>query len=246
MECLRVNNLTKIYRKTFDGIEGIEGVSINLQQGEVLALIGPNGAGKTTLIKIITTQLRPDSGEVFIYNYPLLGIIKEPRFFELRRQIGYAPEMPFFYSKLTGWEFARFLASIYESKLDEGGNLSFVNIANILNLTQNLGKMISTYSQGMIRKLMISFAIAFGKKLIILDEPSNGLDPDSYLMLKELIKECKSQGRTVFLSTHHLSLAEDTADKIAMLYKGHLKAFVPNNKNIEEFYKSVINKGGAV
>ena len=233
--------LTKIYRKTSQGIEGIEKISLKLSEGQILSLLGPNGAGKTTFIKIISSQILPDSGEVFIYGNPLCKIIKESQIL-IRQQIGYLPETPFFYAKLTGWEFARFMESIYNCPLEEGGSLSFHSIADAFNLTSHLNKLIASYSQGMLRKLVLCFAITFGKKIIILDEPSNGLDPDSYLTLKDILRECRAQKRAILLSTHHLSLAQEIADEIAIFHQGHIKCKVKNDGSVEVLYKKIIHE----
>lgn len=238
MHPLKTVNLTKIYARRGQIIEGIADVTLTVSAGEVLSLLGPNGAGKTTFIKMLCSQVTPDEGEVIIDGLPIL---KKPKgFLSVRRSIGYAPETPFFYSNLTGWEFARFLESVYGFSLEQGNLLSFVNVANRLHLTPQLGKLVGTYSKGTLRKLILSFAIAFGRRLIILDEPSNGLDPDSYLILRELLLECKGANRAILLSTHQLTMAQDVADTIVVFVQGRMRCLAKNTASVEDFYKSAV------
>ncbi len=235
---LETHNLTKIYRRLENRIEGIEDVSLKVEQGNILALLGPNGAGKSTFIKAVTSVLRPDSGEILIDGKSILTAKKLKK---IKRHVGYAPEMPYFYTKLTGLEFASFVAKVYECDLDEGGELSFVQLSKRFGLERHLSKLVNTYSQGMLRKTVLCFAIAFGKRLIILDEPSNGLDPDSYLVLRDILHDCKTQNRAVLLSTHQLFIAQEVADKIAICKDGHIHSFVHRGQSVEELYKKIVH-----
>jgi len=236
---LETYHLTKIYRKTSEGVEGIENVNIKVSEGEIIAILGPNGAGKTTFIKMVCSQIRPDKGTVLMDGISIWDK-KEGKIFEIRRRVGYAPEVPFFYAKLTGWELARFMESIYDYGLEEGGSLSFKNISDAFSLTPHLNKLVSSYSHGTLRKLILAFAISFGTRLIVLDEPSNGLDPTSYLILRDILRECRTQGRAILLSTHQLSMAQEIADYIAIFFRGNMKCFVKNDQSVERLYMEVV------
>jgi ABC-2 type transport system ATP-binding protein len=235
---LKTQNLTKVYSITKDRIEGIKDVSLEVSAGEILALLGPNGAGKTTFIRMICSELTPDSGEVLIEGVSVLK--KKKGHMDIRRRVGYAPENPFFYGKLTGWEFARFIESIYNYGLAEGDSLSFCNIAERMELTTHLDKLVGSYSQGMLRKIILCFAIAFGTRLIILDEPSNGLDPDSYLALREILFECRLKNRAILLSTHQLAMAQELADDVAVFSMGRMQCLVKNMSSVEDIYKKAV------
>lgn len=237
---LETIELTKVYRRRPDGVEGIEDASLQLSDGQIIAVLGPNGAGKTTFIKMVTCQIVPDRGRVLILGTPINQSVKESNF-SIRRRIGYAPENPFFYGRLTGWEFARFMESIYNYPLDEGGTLGFRSVASAFALTPHLSKLVDTHSHGTLRKLILAFAITFGTRILVLDEPSNGLDPDSYLALRDILHECRSQGRAILLSTHQLSMAQELADDIAIFHKGRMKPLLKNDGSVETLFKQVVH-----
>lgn len=239
MYLLETDSLTKIYNTKADGeIEGIKDISLRVKKGEITGLLGPNGAGKTTFIKLVCSIIQPDRGRVLVE-----GILMDssPASIEIRRKIGYAPENPFFYNHLTGREMGNFIASVYGTTIEEGGGLSFISVAERLQLSPHLDKYINHYSQGMLRKLAISCAIAFGSHLIILDEPSNGLDPDSYFTLRELLRECKGEGRGILLSTHQLSMVQELADRVAIFNRGQLQDIAVTDNDVERQYIKAVH-----
>lgn len=237
---LETIELTKAYRRKSDGVEGIENASLKLPDSKIIAILGPNGSGKTTFIKMITCQTVPDKGKVLILGTPINQSVKESNF-SIRRRIGYAPENPFFYGRLTGWEFARFMESIYDHPLDEGGILGFRSVVSAFALTPHLDKLVDAYSHGTLRKLILAFAIAFGTRIMVLDEPSNGLDPDSYLALRDILRECRTRGRSILLATHQLSMAQELADDIAIFHKGRMKSLLENDGSVESLFKQVVH-----
>jgi len=230
---LETVNLTKIYRTYNNRIEGIKNINLQLNLNEVKAVLGPNGSGKSTFIKMLCSEITPDSGSIYFFGESSLY---SRNMHKLKKDVGYAPEIPFLYSKLTGREFSQFMSGIYGKDVDEGGSLSFNQIVSGFDLDVHMTKMISNYSQGTIRKLILAYAISFGEKLIILDEPSNGLDPTSYLYLLELLKECKRKNRAVLLSTHQLSMVEDISDNLVLFYNGEMKYNGKIPKDIKNFY----------
>ncbi len=228
--------LSKIYQINNGRIEGITDANLRIEEGQILALLGPNGAGKTTFIRVVCSELRPDRGKVLMDGISILES-NSKECIDIRRKVGYAPEIPFFYGKLTGWELSHFMESIYGYRLDEGGSLSFKHISEALALAPHLHKQVGVYSQGTVQKLMLAYAIAFGRRLIILDEPSNSLDPDSYMALRSILYDCRSRKRAILLSTHQLSMAQELADEVAIISQGRMQLkLMKNNSNIEELY----------
>ncbi len=234
---VKSNNLTKVYREYNQGIEGIANANFIINRGETVGLIGANGAGKSTLIKLIVGILEPDSGSVKI-NDIASGDFKRK---SPHRYLGYSPETFFFVSKLTGWEYIEFLSSIYMKDMNEDKDISFIEIAKEINLYDNLNKLLTKYSQGMLRKLSICTAIYFGTELIILDEPTNGLDPDSYIALRNILTRIKSKNRTILLSTHQMTFVDEVCDRLLVCKQGEL--FQPQKSNLtaEEVYKKIKN-----
>jgi ABC-2 type transport system ATP-binding protein len=207
-------NLTKIYR----GIKAVDNLSLNIPQGIIFGFIGPNGAGKTTTIKMMAGLLRPTRGKIYING---LEIAKEPS--KVKKIIGFIPDRPFLYEKLSGIEFLRFKAGLYrmkENRLDE-------RIAELLNLFE-LGdwgdELIESYSHGMKQRLIIASAMIHEPKVIIVDEPMVGLDPKGAKLVKEMFQEWANDGATVFMSTHTLALAQEVCQQIAIVNKGRIVA----------------------
>jgi len=241
---LKTVRLTKVYARKASDIEGIADVSLQVSSGEILSLLGPNGAGKTTFIRMVCSGVIPDSGDVIMDG---VSVIKKSKGqLQVRRRVGYAPENPFYYGKLTGWEFAHFLESVYGQCLQKGESLSFASLAERLQLIPHLDKLIAAYSKGTLRKLILVLAIAFGTRLIVLDEPSNGLDPDSYLTLREILFECRLKNRAVLLSTHQLAMAQELADTIAVFSKGKMECLVRNEGSVEDLYKAAVSHPGGM
>lgn len=234
---LQVENLTKIYKKSDNRIEGINQVSIAFESGKISTLLGPNGSGKTTFIKMLCSEIRPDKGNIFYFDQSLSVNLRKKEFIELKRKVGYAPENPFLYSRLKGHEFLEFMASIYNFDLDNGENeLKF--LLEGFEMNAHMQKLIIEYSQGMIRKLSLIMALLFGEKVVILDEPTNGLDPTSYLFLLKTLKKYRNQNRCIVLSTHQLDMAEELSDKLVLISNGHViyDGSSVEIKNMKEFY----------
>jgi ABC-2 type transport system ATP-binding protein len=206
--------LTKRYGK-FTAVDGIELV---VPPGELFGLLGPNGAGKTTTIRMIAGILRPTSGTVLVG-----GIDMQARPLEAKARLGYIPDRPFVYDKLTGGEFLRFAAALYglqgpavERRMDE--------LLELFELTPWKTELTEAYSHGMRQKLIIAGALVHRPEVIVVDEPMIGLDPRSARLLKELLREFVSRGGTVLMSTHTMEIAEVMCDRIAIVYRGRVAA----------------------
>jgi len=207
-------NLTKIYR----GIKAVDNLSLNVPQGTIFGFIGPNGAGKTTTIKMMAGVLRPTRGKIYING---LEIAKEPS--KVKRIIGFIPDRPFLYEKLSGIEFLRFKAGLYRIKENRLGE-RIADLLSLFELSDWGDELIESYSHGMKQRLIIASAMIHEPKVIIVDEPMVGLDPKGAKLVKEIFKEWANDGATVFMSTHTLALAQEVCQQIAIVDKGRIVA----------------------
>lgn len=236
---IKTVNLNKFY----GNFHACNNINLSIEKGEVFAFIGPNGAGKTTTIKMLTGILVPTSGEIFIN-----GINIKHDELAVKRMIGYVPDRPFLYEKLTGYEFLRFVKDIF--KIDENPFFSIVeNLAGIFEMKNWLDELIENYSHGMKQKLILISSFAHDPDILIMDEPLVGLDPKSAKNLKSLIKEYAKKGKTFFISTHILSLVEEIATEVAVIkegsiiLKGKIDEIRNNYKNIhfEDYFLQVLD-----
>jgi ABC-2 type transport system ATP-binding protein len=211
---IRLKDLTKRYGK----FTAVDGITLDVPRGELFGLLGPNGAGKTTTMRMIAGILRPTSGSVHVDDVDLL---RHP--LEAKARIGFIPDRPFVYDKLTGGEFLRFAAALYgqdgaavERRIDE--------LLEIFDLAAWKHELTESYSHGMRQKLIICGALVHRPALIIVDEPMVGLDPKSARLLKDLFRQFVDLGGTVLMSTHTLEVAEIMCDRIAIVYRGRIAA----------------------
>lgn len=212
-----VKNITK----QFNGKEVLKGISFDLYPGEIFVLLGPNGAGKTTTVKILSGILLPDSGEVYI-----LGEKMDVNNVSIKYHIGYLPDEPYIYNKLTGKEFIEFIMSVYKKQINNEMYDFFLTQFELKNV---INQPIDVFSKGMKQKLLLTSIFLRQPEVYILDEPLVGLDPVSISFFKQYIKQLVSQGKTVILCTHLIDLAEQLATKVAIIYEG--KILVSGTKN---------------
>ncbi len=238
MFAVEIKNLVKDY----GNIRALKGISFNIEEGEIFGLIGPNGAGKTTTLRIIATLLSPTEGEVKVFGY---DVRREGD--KVREIISYLPEEAGAYKNLTGLDYINFMASLYAK--DEREAKEFVERAlDIADLGPRIGDKISTYSKGMVRKLLLARALMTFPKLAILDEPTSGLDVINSIEIRKLIRDFTKKGVTVLLSSHNMLEVEFLSDRIALIDKGEiLEMGRPeelkekyNARNIEEVFMGVV------
>lgn len=209
---LTIRNLKKYYDKTL----AVDGVNIEIPEGRIFAFIGPNGAGKTTTIKILATLLLPTEGEISVNGMDLL---KEPM--SIKKIIGYIPDTPFLYDKLTGREFLQFVSELFSIDRKEF-NRRFAELDEYLAFGDWIDNLVESYSHGMKQRVAIASSLIHDPYLLLIDEPMVGLDPLSAKKVKDLFRDFASRGKIVFLSTHTLPLAEDIADLVGVINKGKL------------------------
>jgi ABC-2 type transport system ATP-binding protein len=205
-------------RKTYGPMVAVEGLTLQVQAGEVFGFIGPNGAGKTTTIRMMMGLLAPTSGTVALGGH---DITREPE--AAKAMTGYLADHPFLYDKLTGREFLRFVGGLYAVPRAELNARTDTLLAQF-KLDDRAEELTETYSHGMKQRLALAAALVHRPRLLVLDEPMVGLDPQGAVALRQLLVELSRSGITIFLSTHSLAVAEELCDRIGILDHGRLVA----------------------
>lgn len=227
-------------KKYFKGNRAVDGISFDLQRGEILGLIGANGAGKTTTISMIVTLMKPDSGHIL---YEGIDIVENPKL--LRENLGYVPQEAALYSSLSGIDNLRFFG-----RANQIGNRNLkariAEVSEILCIDKKtLNKKVSSYSGGMKRRLNIGVALLNNPALIVMDEPTVGLDVETRYQILHTVEELKKQGAGIIFSGHYLEEIEKVCDKICMIDKGKCilsgekELLLQDNKSLEQLYLSV-------
>ena len=201
--------------------EAIKGISFTVQKGEIFGFLGPSGAGKTTVLKILVGLLKNYKGNSKILN-------KETREWDksLYYKIGVSPEQPNHFLKLTGLENIKYFATLYNLQ-----SVDFSRLFKLVNLDTDMNKLVSEYSKGMRMRLNFIRSILHNPEILFLDEPTTGLDPIHAKIIKDLILEQKQKGKTIFLTTHNMDLAEDLCDRVCIINNGEIKKII-NPKNM--------------
>jgi ABC-2 type transport system ATP-binding protein len=209
--------LIKNLSKTFETIQALREVSFFIEKGALCGLLGPNGAGKSTLFKIIMGLLAPDAGEVVLAEEQIVFGATE-----YKRKIGYAPEAPIFYEYLTGLEFLHFIATAkgIPRATREPQIQSWLAF---FDLTEKAGELIKGYSHGMRRKISLSAAMIGAPEILLLDEATNGLDPESSFKFKNYLREFCERGGTVLFSSHIIETVEHLCDRLIVLHRGQVR-----------------------
>jgi ABC-2 type transport system ATP-binding protein len=207
-------NLTKDYGTTI----AVNNLNLHVASGEIYGFIGPNGAGKTTTIRMMGGIIEPSSGSIIID-----GIDMKKNPVAAKKIIGVVPDRPFLYEKLTGAEFLKFIADIYEVDAQSVRRRSD-NLLRQFALRDWANEIIEAYSHGMKQRLIIAAALMHDPKILVVDEPMVGLDPFAVRMVKDIFKDLAAKNVAIFVSTHTLSIAEDLCDRIGVIHKGNLVA----------------------
>jgi ABC-2 type transport system ATP-binding protein len=211
---IRLAGVTKRYGR----FTAVHPLDLDVRPGELFGFLGPNGAGKTTTIRMLAGVLRPTSGTIHVGGRDML---LDP--LEAKRRIGYIPDRPTLYEKLTGAEFLRFVSGLWGQDGAAAGQRAD-ELLELFELTAWKDTLVESYSHGMRQKLIISSALVHSPDVIIVDEPMVGLDPKAARLIKDLLRTFVDQGGTVFMSTHTLEVAEALCDRIAILHQGRIRA----------------------
>ncbi len=213
---IKIQNVSKSYNK--GAVKAVDDLNLEVKPGEIFGFLGPNGAGKTTTIKMIVGLLNPDSGKILIKGF---DNSTEP--LDAKRSIGYVPDSPALYDRLTGTEYLNFMADVYKVST-ELRKERIEHYLDMFELRDAAGDPVKSYSHGMKQKLALTGALIHDPAVWILDEPMVGLDPKSAHLLKEQMRDHCNKGNTVFFSTHILEVAEKLCDRIGIIHKGKLIA----------------------
>lgn len=204
--------------KHFGDKVAVDEVTFSVYPGEVFGFLGPNGAGKTTTIKMIVGLLLPSSGTVKVSGY---DVVEQP--LQAKAANGYVPDTPNLYAKLSGREFLQFVGDLYEIERAQV-NRRIDELLRLFNLEEAADDTIDSYSHGMQQKTALAAALMHDPRLLILDEPTVGLDPKSARLIKDILRQMADRGAAVFLSTHILEIAERMCDRIGIIDQGKLIA----------------------
>jgi ABC-2 type transport system ATP-binding protein len=209
---IEFHRVTRTYARNV----AVDELTLTIPPGELFALLGPNGAGKTTAIKMLAGLLRPTAGSVRVCGYDLVRDLRSAT-----RWIGYVPEEPFLYDKLSGHEFLEFTAEM--RGLDRPAiDCAIQRECANFGLREFLDDLTETSSHGMKQRLVFAAALLHDPHVLVVDEPTVGLDPRGARVAKDRLRAAASAGRTVFMSTHALAIAEEIADRIGIMDRGRL------------------------
>ncbi|MCS7151900.1 MAG: ABC transporter ATP-binding protein [Endomicrobia bacterium] len=218
---IKIKGLTKVYKKhKFFGVKkvvGVQELNLEIYENEIFGLLGLNGSGKTTTIKLILGLLHPDSGEIYFNNFKLPD-------WKLNKHIGYLPELVSFNKKFSAYELLKFYG-------DLSGGVTvdrIIEVISFVGLQDSMHRKVGEYSKGMLQRLGIAQAILHNPSILIFDEPTSGLDPLGIKEIRDFIVKLKSQGKTIFFSSHLISELEKVCDRVAIIHKGKIARVVEN------------------
>ncbi|HHT43685.1 MAG TPA: ABC transporter ATP-binding protein [Firmicutes bacterium] len=243
---LKLEGVSKRYKGA--SVLAVDNLNLEVRPGEIFGFLGPNGAGKTTTIKMVVGLLTPDQGKLEVNGHDLA---RDP--LAAKHSIGYVPDKPDLYPRLTGLEYLNLIGDVYgvdgatrKQRLD--------HYLEMFELTAALGDLIQSYSRGMQQKLALTGALLHQPPLFILDEPMVGLDPRSSHLFKNIMRDHVNQGNTVFFSTHVLEVAEQLCHRVGIINKGQLiacgtmdelrQASGQVGSNLEKLFLELTDAGG--
>ncbi len=222
---IEIQGLTKKY----GSLTALEELDLTIEEGAVFGFIGPNGAGKTTTMRILTTLLKPTSGKAWVAGH---SVADDPR--GVRRAIGYMPDFFGVYDDMKVWEYLDFFAACYEIP-PSSRNGMVGDLLSLVDLGHKKDEMVESLSRGMKQRLCLARTLAHDPQVLILDEPASGLDPRARIEIRELLRELKDMGKTIFFSSHILSEVADVCTSIGIIEAGRLIA----HGNLSEMRKQL-------
>jgi ABC-2 type transport system ATP-binding protein len=204
--------------KRYGAFTAVDGVSLDVQPGEIHGFLGPNGAGKTTTIRMIAGLLKPTSGRVLVNGHDLSV---DPE--RAKSSLGFIPDRPFIYEKLTAGEFLRFHGGLYGM---QGRDISarVREMLEMFELSRWENELVESFSHGMKQRLVMSAAFLHRPRAVLVDEPMVGLDPRGARLIKAVFRRMSAHGVAILMSTHTLEVAEEMCDRISIILKGHIIA----------------------
>ena len=234
---IRVSQLTKMYGNFI----AVDHISFEVQRGEILGYLGRNGAGKSTTVKMLTGILPPTNGEILIDG---MDVTTHAR--EIKQRIGYVPESGGLYESLTGFEFLQLVGRLHHME-EKALDYKIPEFLRLFGMEDVMHQRLSSYSKGMKQKVLISSALIHNPDLIFLDEPLSGLDANSVLIFKELVRHLAEQGKTIFYCSHVLDVVERLCKRVIIIEKGEIVADaqieqlkeVTARKSLEEVFQKL-------
>ncbi len=233
--------------KQYGQFIALKPLDLEIPRGQLFGFLGPNGAGKTTTIRILTGLIRPSSGEVTVGG---VNLRRNPE--QVKAKMGYVPDRPYLYDKLTPDEYFSFLAGLYQIP-EEQARTRGEELLSLFEILKWRDQLIEGFSHGMKQKVAMSGALLHDPELLVIDEPTVGLDPQSVRHLKDLLRDLCRRGKTVFLSTHNLAIAETVCDRIGIINRGECVALGSMSdlrersndptRNLEEIFLQLIREG---
>lgn len=225
---ITIRNLEKYYGTK----RVLKGINLDVYPGQIIGYIGPNGAGKSTTIKIMLGLVRQFTGEVRIF-----GESVSSGSVEYKRRIGYVPEAAEVYDNLSGREYLTFIGGLYGISFDEADEKA-EKMMELFGLKKVYNSRISSYSKGMKQKLLIISSLIHDPDILFLDEPLSGIDANSVIVIKEILEELKSKGKTIFYSSHIMEVVEKISNRIVLINDGQIVADGSFDKLKEESRES--------
>jgi ABC-2 type transport system ATP-binding protein len=205
-------------KKTYGQFKAVDGVTLNVEPGEIHGFLGPNGAGKTTTMRMIAGLLKPSSGRILVNNHDL---DEEPE--AAKASLGFIPDRPFVYDKLTAGEFLTFHAGLYG--MTNGSVQGRVHeMLDLFELRQWENELIESFSHGMKQRLVMAAAFFHRPSAVAVDEPMVGLDPRGARLIKDVFRRMSERGVAILMSTHTLEVAQEMCHRVSIIQKGHIIA----------------------
>jgi len=216
---------TENLRKQYGKQVAVAGLTLTVEQGEIFGFLGPNGAGKTTAVKMLLGLVRPSAGSARLLGAP-------PHDWRVRRQVGFLPEDFRFHEWLNAREFLDVHGRLYNMSQDER-QARIPELLKLVGLTEDAGRKLGQFSKGMLQRIGLAQALLNRPTLVFLDEPTSGLDPLGRRLVRDIIRQQREKGTTVFLNSHLLSEVEVTCDRVAFIKKGQVQQVADLNAMVE-------------
>jgi ABC-2 type transport system ATP-binding protein len=211
---IELKNLTRQFGDLF----AVDNVSLSIPRGQICGYLGPNGAGKTTTVKMLTGMIKPSAGTACVAGYDIRNDD-----LEVKRRIGYVPESGALYQSLTPFEYLQFVGKLYYME-EKQITKRIKEFSDFFQLNKNVNQRMTSFSKGMKQKVVIAAALIHNPQVIFLDEPLNGLDANTALLIKELLRNLVNEGKTVFYCSHILEVVENLCDRVVIIDKGKIIA----------------------
>lgn len=243
MHPIEIDNLSLEIAVGRSGFSVVKDVSFSVEEGAVVGFIGPNGAGKTSTIQILLGFIRPSSGTAKLFGEDVAGK-------SARTRIGFLPENPQSYGFLRGCELLRMAGQLFGLK-GQALRSRVADVLEVVDMQQSAQKRIATYSRGMMQRIGLAQALINDPDLLILDEPTGGLDPIGRMEMRDIIENLKLQGKTVFFSSHELSEVERICDRVVLINSGRIiaqdrtDALLSKGASLEQLFIDMVTNADA-